>query len=71
MSRARTLLLLGIWVAVMPYLGFPSSWKNGLMILTGLILMYISYVMYSENRESKEAVQTFENFSENNNFYEK
>ncbi|MBP9748147.1 MAG: hypothetical protein KBD17_00770 [Candidatus Pacebacteria bacterium] len=55
----------------MPYLGFPSDWKNGLLILTGLILMYVSYVIYAENRESAEAVQTFENFSENNNFYEK
>ncbi len=72
MSRARKLLLLGIWVAVLPYLGFPTTWKNILFLLTGLGLMYFGYVLYTENKPKDNGLKTkvFENFSENNNFNE-
>ena len=68
MSRARTLLLLGIWVAVLPYLGFPSFWKSLLFSLTGLSMMYFSYVLYLESQPKITPKETFDNFSENNNF---
>ncbi len=48
MRRERILLILGIWVAVLPYLGFPYSWKNVLFSISGLILIYYSYVFYKE-----------------------
>jgi len=71
MRRERILLLIGIWVAVLPYLGFPSSWKTVLLSLTGLGLVYISYMMYHEARlSSKEDPETFENFSENSDWNE-
>ncbi len=70
MSRARKLLFLGIWVAILPHLGFPSTWKNVLFLLTGLALMYLGYVLYSESRPKQVEKNTFDNFSENNNFNE-
>jgi len=64
MRKARILLVLGIWVAVLPYLGFPYSWKDTLSTLTGLGLIYLSYVLYKDYKiEEKE--KTFDNFSEN------
>lgn len=70
MLKARTLLILGIWTAVLPYLGFPYKIKNILFVLTGLSLVYISFVIYKEtkrnNREENE--KNFESFSENRNF---
>jgi hypothetical protein len=71
MRKARRLLFLGIWVAVMPYLGFPTSWKNILLSLTGLGLMYFSYVLYAEHKENESNVKVFENFSENYNYDDK
>ncbi|MES3031926.1 MAG: hypothetical protein V4699_01640 [Patescibacteria group bacterium] len=66
MNKARILLFLGIWVAVLPYLGFPSFWKNILATLSGLGFVYIGYVIYQESRKSGEkAGKTFDNFSEN------
>jgi hypothetical protein len=44
MKTARTLLILGIWIAILPYLGFPYSWKKILLTLSGLGVAYISYV---------------------------
>lgn len=62
---------MGIWVAVLPYLGFPYSLKNILFSLTGLSFLYISYLLYKEQKkEGKIKDKTFENFSENNNFKE-
>ena len=70
MYRAYTLLLMGIWMAILPYLGFPNSWKNVLFILSGLVLVYFSYTLYKEVKE-KEEKKDFDNFSENNNFNDK
>lgn len=67
MRRAWTLLFLGIWVAVLPYLGFPQSWKNILFTVLGLVLIYISFVLYSELK-AKEKKKDFDNFSENQDF---
>lgn len=70
MQKARTILILGIWVAILPYLGFPYIWKNILFTLTGLGFMYFSYILYKESRnaEGKKELKSFDNFSENKNF---
>lgn len=64
MRKARFLLILGIWIAVLPYLGFPSSWKNILFIISGLILVYFSYMLYRVQKLKEERGVVFDNFSE-------
>lgn len=68
MHKARTILLLGVWIAVLPYLGFPSLWKNILFALTGLVLIYQSFVLH-QNQKKSEGGQSFDNFRENPEFY--
>lgn len=69
MQIARILLILGLWVAILPYLGFPIFIKNILFVLTGFSFIYLSLVVYKEKRViKKKASQVFENFSENNSF---
>lgn len=48
MRKERTLLILGIWVAVLPYLGFPSNWRDILFVITGVALVYLAYLFYLE-----------------------
>ena len=69
MKKAWTLLILGVWVAILPYLGFPYSWKDILITLSGLGLIYVSFMLYKESKikEIKEE-KTFDNFSENKFF---
>lgn len=62
MRKAKILLGLGIWVMVLPYLGFPQFYKNILFFLSGVGLVYLSYILYKENKGQKE---NFDNFSEN------
>ncbi|KKQ03026.1 MAG: hypothetical protein US12_C0021G0002 [Parcubacteria group bacterium GW2011_GWA2_36_24] len=66
MRKAYIFLVLGIWMAVLPYLGFPHSWKNVLITLSGFGLIYTSFTLYKESRikETKKE-ETFDNFSEN------
>jgi len=69
MRKARILLALGTWVAVLPYLGFPYSWKDTLCFITGLVIICFSYVLYKENKSKEEKTEkVFDNFSENKNF---
>lgn len=72
MSKARIFLILGIGVTVLSYLGFPSSWKDILFTLSGLVLIYFSYTLHYENSKIKEnSEKTFDSFRENNYFNEK
>ena len=66
MTKAYIILVLGVWIAVLPYLGFPASWKNILATISGFGLMYVSFVLYKEYKaqEIKEE-KVFDNFSEN------
>ncbi len=66
MTRERILLILGIWIAVLPYLGFPHSWKSVLFTLSGLAVGYVSYLMYRNSRKKDHVV--FDSFSENKDF---
>jgi hypothetical protein len=68
MQKARILLFLGIWIAILPYLGFPYSWKNILLTITGLGIVYISYTLYRNYKIQENQEKTFDNFSENNDF---
>jgi hypothetical protein len=60
MRKERTLLVLGIWIAILPFLGFPSSWRALFSVLSGLALIYLSYIFYQEKRAriSKESNQS-------------
>ena len=64
MSKARILLILGTWVTILSYLGFPYSWKDTLFTLSGLALMCLSYFLYKDSK-TKEKEETFDNFCEN------
>lgn len=69
MRKARILLILGIWVTILPYLGFPYSWKDVLFTLSGIVLVFLSYLLYRDYKEGNQK-KTFDNFSENSNFSE-
>ncbi len=61
---------MGIWTAFLPYLGFPYFLKSILFVITGLALIYLSFILYKEAKISKGKEKIFENFSENLGFEE-
>lgn len=72
MKQARILLALAIWVAILPYLGFPNSWKNIIFTITGLGLALFAYSIYREYKitKGKTFKKSFDNFLENKDFSE-
>lgn len=63
MRNAKTFLFFGIWVAVLPYLGFPIMIKNILFSVTGVVLIYIGLLVRAKVPKS-ERRKKFDNFSE-------
>jgi len=48
MRKEKTLLIIGLWVAILSFLGFPSTWRKILFLITGLAIMYLAYLFYLE-----------------------
>ncbi len=70
MRKIRLLLILGFLVIILPYLGFPYAIKNILISLSGFGVVYLSYILFSQNKRILNEKPTFENFSENHDFIE-
>lgn len=56
MRKEKTLLIIGLWVLILPFLGFSIFWKKILFSITGLAILYLGYLFYLEakNRLSKD-----------------
>lgn len=76
MHIARILLILGVWVGVLRYLGFPDALEKILFSVTGFVFIYLGLLVHKENKSRLEKdrknnnkeEKSFENFSENRNF---
>ena len=65
MRKEKTLLILGVWVTILPFLGFPSDWKSTFFVLTGLSLIYLSYIFYQEFRSRIPKDKEMKTFTDN------
>jgi len=63
MRKEKTLLIIGLWVIILPFLGFPNSWRKVLFFITGLAIIYIAYLFYLEVKvrlaKNKDQSKTF------------
>lgn len=48
MRKERTLLVIGLLVAILPFLGFPNNWRRLLFVLLGVALVYLAYLFYKQ-----------------------
>lgn len=67
MSKTKIILALGIWITILPYLGFPYALKNILLSASGLGIVYLGYILNKSLRMSETGTEEkkFDNFSEN------
>lgn len=63
MSKRQLLCVLGAWVIVLLFLGFPSMWNRVIAIVTGLIIITIAYNLPPDQTKN----DTKETFVENKN----
>jgi hypothetical protein len=48
MSKEMTLIILGLLVSALPFLGIYSSWKTPLFVVAGLFVMLIGFLLRGE-----------------------
>lgn len=48
MSKETGVIVLGIWVFILPFLGIPGSWRTILLALTGAALAILGFLMRGE-----------------------
>lgn len=54
MFKPKTILTLGIWLILIPFLGVPTTWRTFLLYLTGFILI-ANYFLRKKSEVSAEA----------------
>ncbi len=42
MKKRTIIVILGLWVALLPFLGLPGSWKKFILIVTGLAIAIVA-----------------------------
>jgi len=48
MSKEMTVIVLGIFVVVAPYLGIPGEWRTALLVMAGLAIAVIGFLLRGE-----------------------
>lgn len=43
MKKRTLIIILGIWIALIPVLGLPNVWKNRIVSVSALIVVYLAY----------------------------
>ena len=63
MSKQRIIIILGVLVAAMPYLGFPTSWRKGFFLIAGIAIVICGYKISKEIKslktDSENSLTTF------------
>ena len=52
MSKRQWLSIMGVWVIIVPFLGFLEFWNQIIAAVSGLVIVAISYNLPPENRKS-------------------
>lgn len=43
MKKRTLIIILGVWIAIIPILGLPNVWKNRMVSVSALVLVYLAY----------------------------
>jgi hypothetical protein len=54
-TRNRILFILGLWTILVPFLGFPSSYKNFFVISAGVLVVVLAFFYARDKRMNKQA----------------
>jgi hypothetical protein len=73
MAKKQWISVLGLWIMIFLFLGFPSTWDKWFAVVTGMLIIAISYSMKSERKEPASQgniyVSVQETFVENQNIH--
>jgi hypothetical protein len=49
MSKEMTIIALGIWVIIVPYLGVPGSWRTTILVVSGIGIAVTGFLLRGES----------------------
>ena len=49
MSKYTIIITLGIWIIILPFLGFPGFWRTLLLVLSGFGVVILTLLIRSES----------------------
>ena len=55
MSKKQILILLGVWIILFTFLGFPEFWDKIIALITGILIVTISYFLPSKQEDTTTA----------------
>ena len=72
MSKEMGVIALGLFVAALPYLGIPGSWKTILFVVAGLLLALIGFLMRGQtlSQSNRERATSHAHTGESHPFVE-
>ena len=65
MSKEMTIIALGIWVIIIPYLGVPGSWRTGLLLISGLFIVLVGFLLRAQSLSHSTKHTAHRTFEEN------
>lgn len=66
MSKEMTVIVLGLWVVVVPYLGIPGEWRTALLVLSGLGIAVVGFLLRGETLSRGSKPHAHNSFVESN-----
>ncbi len=45
MSKDMAVVILGVWITILPYLGIPNSWRTAILLCSGLAVAALGFAM--------------------------
>ncbi len=57
MRKERTLFIIGLWIIILPFTGFPPSWKTFFFVITGISIIYLAYLFYTQIKNNMPKVE--------------
>jgi hypothetical protein len=48
MSKEISVIAIGVWITLVPFLGVPGSWKTVIFVLSGILLVVLGFFLRAE-----------------------
>lgn len=52
----KTIIWLGLYVAILPFLGFPMSSLKTIFVVSGVLIAFIAFSKIRKEKKEKEAI---------------
>ena len=59
-SKQVIIILLGLWIVLLPFLGFPGLWETFFMVGSGFLIVVLSLLMIARYRLEESRHDFFE-----------